>query len=484
MKKIIYALLLILLFTSCKQSSGPWIDLIDGQNLENWKMIRQGDQFKIENGTLVCSGNSGFMLSEKAGKVKNFELTAEVQTSPGSFAALVFHTTENHLNDTPEGYQVIISNSPGNMNAKETAVKSGSLLGIRHNYFTVANDGEWFTLSVKLIENHVETSINGVKVMEYTQPRNPWRNTAFSKRIFSEGYFGLETMAGETRFKSFRYMTLPDEEYVNPPVDQEWDTRVTKLAENYFPLIDFHVHLKGGLTIEQAIENGQKLGINYGIAPNCGLKFPVTDDASLSVYMDTVRGKPIFRGMQAEGREWITLFSPEAVAKFDYVFTDALTFTDYKGRRSRMWLPQEVWVDDKQQFMDQLVGKIEAIMSQEPVNIYVNPTLLPAALMPEYDQLWTPDRVARVVKVLKDNNITLEINARYKVPHPQIIKEAKKAGLKFSFGTNNSAADLGQLEYCLQMIEECQLLPEDMFLPPLHQEKPVLVKGLPEKITG
>jgi hypothetical protein len=34
------------------------------------------------------------------------------------------------------------------------------------------------------------------------------------------------------------------------------------------------------------------------------------------------------------------------------------------------------------------------------------------------------------------------------------------------------------------MIEECGLTPEDMFLPPAHENKPVLVKGLPIKITG
>jgi histidinol phosphatase-like PHP family hydrolase len=210
----------------------------------------------------------------------------------------------------------------------------------------------------------------------------------------------------------------------------------------------------------------------------------VTDDISLAAYMDTVRGKPIFRGMQAEGREWITLFSPEAIAKFDYVFTDALTFTDYKGRRNRTWIPEEVWVDDKQQFMDQLVGKIEAIFSQEPVDIYVNPTMLPASLQPEYDQLWTPERIDRVIHVLKENNVVLEINARYKVPSAAFIRKAKAAGLKFSFGTNNGAADLGQLEYALQMIDECGLTPEDMFLPKVHEKKPVLVKGLPASVTG
>ena len=188
--------------------------------------------------------------------------------------------------------------------------------------------------------------------------------------------------------------------------------------------------------------------------------------------------------MQAEGREWITLFSPEAISRFDYVFTDAMTFTDYKGRRNRIWIPEEVWVDDEQQFMEQLVDKIESIFSQEPVDIYVNPTVLPAQLMDKYDELWTTERMQRVINVLAENNVALEINARYKTPKAQMIKMAKQAGVKFSFGTNNTARELGKLEYCIQMIEECELTPNDMFEIKPNHEKPVVVKGLPEKITG
>ena len=251
-----------------------------------------------------------------------------------------------------------------------------------------------------------------------------------------------------------------------------------------FPLVDYHIHLKGGLTLDDLAENSQRLGINYGVAPNCGLYFPVTDDESLYAYMNEVKGSPTYKGMQAEGREWVTLFSPEAVAEFDYVFTDAMTFTDKKGRRNRIWIPEEVWVDDKQQFMDDLVEKIEAIFSQEPVDIYVNPTVLPDELMPEYDQLWTKERMQRVVKVLADNGIALEINARYKTPGAEMIKMAKEAGIKFSFGTNNVTKNLGELEYCLQMLEECELTPNDMFEPKPDAEKPVNVIGLPDKITG
>jgi len=56
--------------------------------------------------------------------------------------------------------------------------------------------------------------------------------------------------------------------------------------------------------------------------------------------------------------------------------------------------------------------------------------------------------------------------------------------VKFTFGTNNVTNDLGRLEYCLQMLEECRLTPADMFEIKPDAEKPINVKGLPGKITG
>lgn len=469
---------------SCQSQQEKEVTLWDGKGLDSWVADKDGASFKIEGEELVWSGTPGYLVWNGKNHFRDFVLEAELMTEPGAFGEILFHQSLPFKALPVQGYGVVVGNTPRSMEEPALAMKTGSLAGIRHLYFPMVADGEWFGLKIRVAGNHAETFINGVKVMDYIQPVDPWRSSESSGRLCSSGTFALHLISGTIRMRSCRVEPLPEGEPVPLKVEEAWDARVTQMMEEGFPLIDFHVHLKGGLTIEQAIENGQRLGINYGIAPNCGLKFPVTDDVSLAAYMDTVRGKPIFRGMQAEGREWITLFSPEAVAQFDYAFTDALTFTDARGRRNRLWIPEEVWVEDPEQFMDQLVGKIEAIMSQEPVDIYVNPTLLPDALMPDYDRLWTPDRVERVIRVLKENNIALEINARYRVPSAAIIKTAREAGLKFSFGTNNAAADLGQLEYCLEMINECGLTPLEMFLPPVHEKKPVLVKGLPERITG
>jgi hypothetical protein len=473
-------------FSSIKAQQSDWLQLFNGKDLSGWKANENPLSFKVENGLLVCSGARGHLFYTAGEPYKNFELIAEIKTAPNANSGIFFHSTINEKGWLVKGYEVQVNNTYAGVGNYRETKKTGSLYAIRNVYYPVANDNEWFTMRVKVIENHVEVFVNNLKVVDYIQPENPWRSEAHKGRVLDKGLFALQAHDEKSTawYKSIKVRRLPDDKKLPLIVDEAWDVTVTKLMDKGFPLVDYHVHLKGGLTLDQVKENSLKLGINYGVAPNCGLRFPVTNDASLAAYMDTVKGQPIFRGMQAEGREWITLFSPQAVAKFDFVFTDAMTFTDYKGRRNRIWLPNEVWVDDKQQFMEQMVGKIEAIMAQEPVDIYVNPTVLPASLMPEYEQLWTKERMERVIKVLATNNIALEINARYKTPNAEMIKLAKKAAIKFSFGTNNTGNELGRLEYCIKMIEECGLTPDDIFMPKPHNLKPVLVKGLPKKITG
>ncbi len=197
-------------------------------------------------------------------------------------------------------------------------------------------------------KNEWSVLFNGKALTGWVASENPWRSEEHKGRLLGSGTFALQAHdpASTVYYKSIKVKRLPDSEKSQLPDDEKWETTLAHLMDKGFPVVDYHVHLKGGLTLEEVKENSLKPGINYGLAPNCGLKFPVTDDVSLAAYMDTVKGQPIFRGMQAEGRE------------------------------------------------------------------------------------------------------------------------------------------LGKLDYCLQMIVECGLTPDDIFVPETHEEKPVLVKGLPSKITG
>ena len=247
---------------------------------------------------------------------------------------------------------------------------------------------------------------------------------------------------------------------VNPTIQ-----KIAELKAAGYEIVDYHGHLKGGLTMEELLEHSKETGIEYGVAFNAGVGFPITNDSTLIATMDQYKSYPVYMAMQAEGREWVTMFTPENIAKFDYVFTDAMTWTDRKGRRMRLWMPEEVFVDDKEDFMEQLVSKIVGVMTDEPIDIYVNSTFLPDTLQSEYDALWTVERMDKVINAAVANNIAIEINSRYKIPSATFIKRAKAAGAKFSMGTNNVGNELGTLDYSIQMIEECGLVPGDFFKP-------------------
>jgi hypothetical protein len=492
MKNLIPSSLLFFLLAiciSCQNNDSEWTELFNGKDLNGWTANQNPESFKVENGLLVVNGPIGHLFYSgdfKKSIFHNFELKAIVKTEPGSNSGIVFHTQDQASGPLLRGYEIQINNSYERPGDFQELKKTGSIYGIRNIYYQTVNDNEWFELSFKVLENRCEVFVNGTKVIDYIQPDEPYRPKNDVLKVFSTGKIAIQSHdeGSKVYFKSIQIKPLPKAQKAELLVSKEWDTKVTRMMSENFPLIDFHVHLKGGLKIEQACENSMKLGINYGIAPNCGLKFPVTNDQSLYAYMDTVQSKPIFRGMQAEGREWVTLFSPEAISKFDYVFTDGMTWTDSKGRRMRLWMPNEVFVDDEQKFMDELVSKIESVVSQEPIDIHVNPTFLPASLAPRYDELWTDARIDRFVKVLADNHVALEINSRFKLPSEKILRKAKEAGVKFTFGTNNGGPDLGTLDYSLEMKEKLGLTYKDMFLPRKQSEKPVLVKGLPAKITG
>lgn len=250
------------------------------------------------------------------------------------------------------------------------------------------------------------------------------------------------------------------------------------MIKDPFPLVDLHVHIKGDLTIERAIEKSKNDNIQYGIAVNCGIGFPVHSDSGIDSFLLVMKKYPQFYvGMQAEGREWVKIFSKKAISKFDYVFTDGMTFTDEKGRRNRIWIKNETWIENEQQFMDYLVKTIVNILNNEPVNIYVNPTYLPEQMADRYDFFWTDERMKAVIDAAIKNKKAIEINNRFRIPSEKFIRLAKQAGAKFTIGTNNVDSNFGRAEYALEMIRKCGLTEKDFWKPAKKSSGDVMIQN-------
>jgi hypothetical protein len=460
------------------EDPGEWISLFDGKSLQGWKASEHAGAFSVANGQLAVHGERShlfFVGPLHNAHFRNFEFSADVMTRPGANSGIYIHTAYQPSGWPRAGFEVQINNSYHADNKK-----TGSLYGVRNVYQQLVADNEWFNLNICVRGKQVQVRLNDMLVVDYFEPNPPFRADPAFDRFISHGTFAIQAHdpGSAAYFKNIRVRPLPDDlttEQESLPTD-EIDREIMRLGVENFPVVDYHVHLKGGLALEKALANSHHLGIGYGIAINCGLNFPVHDDVSVNEYLASMKGQPCYTALQGEGREWMTFTSPESIARFDYCFTDAMTFRDPTGFRRRLYVPEEMGdLSDPDGFMEMYLRRIEAVM-REPIDIYANPTFLPSPLRPQYDALWTPARMKRVIDAAIEHDVAIEINNRYRIPSPAFIKAAKAAGAKFSFGTNNAEAELGRLEYPIQMVRHCGLKWSDIFLPKPDGRKPIQVK--------
>ena len=408
------------------------------------------------------------------GNYQNFTLQGQAYTEKDAEAALLFHT------DGESGYEVLFHN--GEIDGSR---KTGSLSSIRNLYRSLAEDNEWFDFEISVRGKNIAIQINGTDVVCYTEPSQPYRIAEYSKRLLGQGDILLQGKQGIVKFRNLQITPL-DENACNendtlPAIDEQNDA-IIRLQQQNFPVIDYHVHLKGGLTKEMAHAMSMNYGINYGVAPNAGeggVGRMLANDLEVYEYYEEVKPLPFLCGVQGEGRKWTATFSQEALGTFDYLFTDAMTIMDHKNRNSRIYRAEEVHYDGvtKEQYMEQIVDQTVKILTNEPADIFANPTYIPEDMQADYDQYWTDERINRVLDVMKEHSIALEINPRYMIPSLKIIRMAKERGLKFVFGTNNVDANYGKLEYCIEAIKECGITIDDLWFPSMsiRKTRPVVI---------
>ncbi|MGE3309314.1 MAG: family 16 glycoside hydrolase [Limisphaerales bacterium] len=452
-----------------------WHDLFDGKTLAGWIANETPRSFQVVDGAIVCNGPRShlfYMGPVQGARFRNFEFEAEVLARPGANSGIYFHTAFQDKDWLTKGYEVQINGSATGEGGYRENKRTGSLYGIRNVHRTLLPDDRWFTIRIRVLEKRVTIHVDDVLTVDYVEPPNA-PNGGYRDRRLDEGTFALQCHDPGSRalYRKVRVRSLTSPADLSGPVPDptafQIPTELAALHANNFPVVDLHTHLKGGLTREGVLERQFRTGINAGIVVNAGLGFAVTNDAGLDHALRDLRHPLTYAGIQGEGREWFRLFSPEAIARFDYVITDAMTFSDDEGRRMRLWIPNEVRVADPQAFMDLLVRRTVGILENEPIHVWANPTFLPAELQPRYAELWTEERMDRVIAAAVKRGIAIEINDRFQLPSEAFIRRAQKAGGLFTFGTNNAGPDdLGRLDYGVRMARVCGLKWSDFWVPP------------------
>ncbi len=455
---------------------GDWVELFNGRSLGGWRASENADTWRVEDGCLVADGpRSHLFYGGPTGgdDFRNFELRAEVRTQKGCNSGIFFHTQYQPSGWPNKGYEIQINNTyHGEGNYRELK-RTGGLYGVRNIYSASVRDDEWCQVRLRVVGNRVCIWVNGYLTVDYLQPDGAARKPEHAGRVLSRGTIALQghDAASRVAFRRVAVRHLPyDADPLTAPraSDEGYgleENVMDRFAGASLPFIDYHIHLRGGMTVEKALDRQAVTGIGVGVLKNLGQGWPIETDEQLREFVDSVNGRPVFVGLQVNDRDWMDKHPAELLGRLDYVLGDTMIMPMPRDDSPpvKLWVADGYTIDDPQKWMERYVQHNLRVLA-EPITILANPTYLPPAVKNMYDELWTHERMRTVIQAAIDNQVALEINASG-LPHDRFISLAKRMGAQFSFGSNNfndRHIDMGR---CFEAIDRYGLTKDDMYVP-------------------
>jgi len=470
-------LLLVHAAAACASDAGGWIPLFDGKSLSGWKASENAGTWSVRGGCLVARGPRSHLFyagTVGGGDFKNFELDVEARTEPGANSGVFFHTKYEEKGWPTKGYEVQINNTQVGQGGYRELKRTGSLYAVRNIAKSFVKDGRWFRMRIRVVGSRVRVHVNGLLTVDYRQPAKPERKSNRSGRILSRGTIALQGHDPKSvvSFRRIAIRLLGDDADPTQPrraPDKGYgltENLMDRIAGSYLPFIDYHVHLRGGMTVDKAIARQAVTGINIGVLRNIGKGWPIETDKQLRAFLDSVADRPVFVGLQVNDRDWHKTHSRELLKRLDYVLGDTMIMPmpNDDSPPVKLWEARRYTIDDGEAWMERYVKHNLRVLA-EPITILANPTYLPPAVKDRYDKLWTDARMKKVIQAAIDNHVALEINARSGLPSERFIRLAKKMGAKFTFGTNNFQDKPIDMSRCFEAIKKYGLAKKDMYVP-------------------
>jgi hypothetical protein len=233
--------------------------------------------------------------------------------------------------------------------------------------------------------------------------------------------------------------------------------QVARLKAKGIPLIDYHIHIRGGMTPDKAYDWMKLSGVRSGVLENAGREWPLSDNDKIKAFIeDALRFPELLIGLQVNDRDWFKVIDPELLEKLDFVLADAMIMDGQK-----LWLENEYTINDENVWLERFFKHCMTIVN-EPITIFFFFFYLPKKILHRYDDLWTKDRMYQMIDAAVKNNVALEIQAGTDFPTKEFIKLAIEKGAKITIGRNNSNDRPNELKRSLDWLEELNIQPENM----------------------
>jgi hypothetical protein len=415
------------------ESRAGWIELFDGHSLNGWKPSEHKSSWTVTNGMLTANGPRSHLFYTgpvHGADFKNFELEVELITQPDCNSGVYFHTAYQESGFPEKGFEVQVNNTAHGDRGYLERKKTGSLYGLRNMYKQLAPDEKPFRMAVAVRGKNVQIRLDGELLVDYVEPTPPVIPGGGEKyRFLDRGTFALQCHndGSKVAYKSVRVRPLPDDlsAYAGPAlVVDETYREIINIGRHNLPMVDFHVYLKPGLSLEEALRKSRKDGLQYGITANAST---LKNDDAVDQWLAPMAHRPVFFALATANGAWTEKLSQSGAQQFDYVIADVHGAS---------------------------VDTVLTRLQKEPIDIL-------SGLGPVPKQ-----RARDLISVLAQNKVAVELNSVRRMPSAEFILQAKDAGCKLAFGTANaSAAELKRCEYGLQIVEDCKLDWHNFFTP-------------------
>lgn len=189
MKKILFTLLACALFGAVSVSAQEMTELLNGVNLDGWKAAENPDAFTVVDGALRVNGTRGHLFY--VGSVnnhcwKNFHVQAVVMTKAQSNSGIYIHTKFQETGWPTTGYECQIANT------HPDPQKTASVYNVSKVNPAPANDDEWFTYDIYVIDKRIITKINGKVCSDWTEPDDIVPPEGWENRKLGAGTFAIQ----------------------------------------------------------------------------------------------------------------------------------------------------------------------------------------------------------------------------------------------------------------------------------------------------
>lgn len=242
---------------------------------------------------------------------------------------------------------------------------------------------------------------------------------------------------------------------------------VTPTEPGQFPIHDLHIHASATQTFEDIARKAKENHFDYyGIMFNGTRPVPATDEL-IQKFIDDTAPLGCYRGMQNMRMGWTKNLSEEAYSQFDYFFMDPQMIPNGNsyGDTLEVW-EHDCYVEDLEKFMEVNMAHYQAVLENpEPLDIFGWPLYLPPCVGRFYNEVWTRERLERIVEMLVKRGVAVEINDFAQTPHEEFILLCKKAGLKFVFGSDSRDHRSFRLDFCKRIASRCGLTTADFWCP-------------------